>query len=129
MNDEYTNHLGPAIRERLNKRRISARRAAIDIGMSPAHLSEIISGEKKPGAETVARIAKYFDVPVLVWFEMMGWVTLQESSNLGAKNLVEQLVMDEDFMQFTQMYVGMSRRDRKLMVGLVKLMKEIGEQE
>ena len=55
--------LGSRIRDERLKRRLSLRKTATTLNISPAFLSDIERDRRKPAAELVAKIAEFLDIP------------------------------------------------------------------
>jgi len=119
--------IGQFIEDQLQKLNRSARSVALEIGLSPSHLSDIINGRKKPRVDVVNKIADFFQVPRSYLYELMGWIDLTTTTQTTKDDLafLQQLAeTDEAFIGLAKEYASMNPEERLQFIRVMKAWKE-----
>jgi|LDZU01.1.fsa_nt_gi transcriptional regulator with XRE-family HTH domain len=96
----------------LKVRNINQRQLAINAGISPGTVSHILSGTRNPGPEFCEKVAKAFDIPVMV--------VLEKADILSAK-VAEY---DPDLIILEHLYYSLNKQDRRLLLDFAKMLKQ-----
>ncbi|MGH3426686.1 MAG: HigA family addiction module antitoxin [Mycobacteriales bacterium] len=80
-------HIHPGeilIEEYLTPLRITQHRLAVDIGVPPRRINEIVHGKRRISADTALRLARYFGTSERFWLNLQGRYDLEvERDRLG----------------------------------------------
>ncbi|MGH3721778.1 MAG: HigA family addiction module antitoxin [Pseudonocardiaceae bacterium] len=72
------------IEEYLTPLRITQHRLAVDIGVPPRRINEIVHGKRRISADTALRLARYFGTSERFWLNLQGRYDLEvERDRLG----------------------------------------------
>jgi len=74
-----SNVLGDYLRDLRNKKRLSLREVGEAVGVSGSYLSQIETGERKPSAEILRKLAPAYGVPVRDILEVAGFLDEPEA--------------------------------------------------
>jgi len=82
-----SNVLGDYLRDLRNKRRLSLREVGEEVGVSVSYLSQIETGERKPSAEILRKLAPAYGVPVRDILEVAGFLDEPEAKASNEEHL------------------------------------------
>jgi len=82
-----SNVLGDYLRDLRNKRRLSLREVCEEVGVSVSYLSQIETGERKPSAEILRKLAPAYGVPVRDILEVAGFLDEPEAKASNEEHL------------------------------------------
>lgn len=81
------NVLGDYLRDLRNKQRLSLRAVGERVGLSGSYLSQIETGERRPGAGILRRLAPAYGVPVRDLLEVAGFLDEPEAVRSDGEHL------------------------------------------
>ncbi len=65
---------------------LSQYRVALDIGVAPLRISQIVHGKRAVSADTALRLARYFGMPAGIWLRLQARYDLEVAqAKLGTK--------------------------------------------
>jgi len=112
------------LKQQLAEKYLSARAAAIEMGISVTFFSKMVRGEGNLKSVHIAnRIADFFQTPRSVVYEMLGWATpTQQSWNSISGAQTEELAADSDFGDLVRAYRTLSIKKKRLLVAFANLL-------
>lgn len=70
---------------------ISQYRLAIDIGVPPRRINEIVHGKRRISADTALRFSRYFGNSAKFWMNMQAWYDLEVEKDKLETRLVKEV--------------------------------------
>ena len=93
------------------RRNLSMRKLSLALGMTPSHVSEILSGKKNINVEFLNSLADFFQISRIEVYQAAGWVDLDED-DLMLNRVRDWYSKDQNFRQALEHIMSMDPNQR-----------------
>ena len=84
-------HPGEVLLEEFLKPRLTQNRLALDLGVPPRRINEIVSGKRSVSADTALRLGRYFHMSPQFWLGLQMDYDLDVTADALANRLVREV--------------------------------------
>ena len=117
--------LGDYIERRRKDLLLSRRALARELNMSASHLSGIVGGTTRPGAEICRRLSVFFRDPPDLVLQLAGWIdpslpTAEPGQDMETRLQIQSLRDDRDWRSIFDAYQQATPSERRALARLVE---------
>ena len=84
------------VSENASRRGISLREVARKIGIDPSNFSNILNGKRKLDEGLIKKLADFFGIPRVVFYQKAGWLDQFENNQFVVQRFSEAVKNDKD---------------------------------